>query len=241
MNLKRPILIVQNNTGNSMPVNLFSASPNASGGINAHVQYKWDITFLALNQLTDVQLQVGSVGSPGISTINMKILASTVAGVLDALNALNVGFFRSITSGGSTFIVTNNKAFTFGNMIINQPPTWSNTGGVQINNPNVSSTLITTSDTRSGPVVSFAEAGPFVPPFFLPYVGTDSSFLPGFLLDGDPMQTSIFCTVVGTFSAHLILKQNGVIILDDTQVGITAVFDFNYSLNTIYDFNVTIN
>lgn len=246
MNLKRPVILIQNNTAVTQPVNLFTINPNASGGINATKQYQWDISSLILNQLTDLQLQVGSAGTPGFSTLSMVVVSSTVSAIVNALNGLNVGLFRSIVTGGTTLIVTNNKAFTFGNLLINQPPQnphWITTGGVQINNPGVTaSASIQSNDTRSAIILSGnGDFGVLTPPFFLPYVFNLSSYALGTLLTGDPVQTVIDGGPGGPLTIQLILKQNGIVILNNTQIGSPAVFNFTYLFNAVYDFNATIN
>lgn len=245
MNLKRPILIVQNNTGNQVPVTLFSGSPNASGSINAPRQYKWDITTLAVSQLTNLSLQVGTLGVPGFSTLSMAIASSSIAAIVAALNSLNVGFFQSVTSGASIFIVTNNKAFTFGNLLINQPTQvshWITTGGLQVNALGVTSNAsLLTNNLRSSTLVSSISAsGSLTPPFSLPYIG-NFPISPGLLINGDPLQVVIAVAPGGPYAIQLILKQNGVIILNSSQIGTSATFNFNWLFNSVYDFTATVN
>lgn len=243
-----PQLVVMNNTNKTQQVTLFSPSPNALGPLNATTQYTWDLTPETFTGNKAVMISVRQKGSTGVfQTLVAPLATASLDGVVAALNTLNIGSFWSEVIAGRSLIITANDHFQFlqinlaASLII---PIWQSTWNVAFNNVGITvSEIFQVIDDSTGTAPEFhtnSGAAPFS------FVGsTTTAFLPADLVDGDAMRLRISYSpnsVVTT--VHAVIKQNGIVILDQTQTGnpLTGFnFSFVYRLNAVYDFAVTVN
>lgn len=118
---EKPIVIVRNNTGADVPVKLFpyAGSPTS---INANTHYQWDITSENFLAATQVSIQVRTSASASFTTYTAPLDPANAQGVVNALNSLNLGTsWYTVTSGGNTYISTDNDTLIFGDLTISDP------------------------------------------------------------------------------------------------------------------------
>lgn len=125
-----PQIVVHNNTGAVQYVKLFTPSPNALGSLNARTKYIWNLTPETFTGSTMISIDVTVVGSAfaRVQTLSAVLSSLTVAGVVAALNTLNVGSFYLQGS----LVETSNDRFVFGNLTVNSTvlTPFSVTGGI---------------------------------------------------------------------------------------------------------------
>jgi hypothetical protein len=235
--------LLQNNTDSTLPVTLFTTNPNLSGNINGNPLYSWNITAQNLNQLTTVALQVRAPGAGGFVSLTAPISTNSVQGVLDALNVLNVGFFIAVVSGGSTFIQTANSIFVFANLTVNQIPqlaTWQTTPASHalFNNAGINNASLFSTDQRSVTIISGTTGVGVFPQDHNYTFNNDFPF--AILQDGDTIRNQMTASPGGPYSFHMIIKENGITILNSILVGNIVNFDITYHLNALYDFNAVV-
>src|SRR5580704_16672805 len=114
-----PQLVLMNNTNAVQYVKLFVPSPNALSSLNARTKYSWNLTGETFAGVTNVMILVRPVGSSLPFATLTVATAPNLAGVVAALNSLNIGSFYSLVIGGNSFILTSNDWFELGNILIN--------------------------------------------------------------------------------------------------------------------------
>lgn len=238
---QKPIILIQNNTNATLLVNLFASSPSALSGMNnSRITYAWNVTAFPFTALTTVQIQVKTSGLQSFATLTTQVASNSIDAVLAALNGLHVGTFFKTVSGANTFIATANNFFVYGNLTINQSNAqWITTGSCQVNPVTVNNASMTATDLRSGVPLS-ASSGSGVFPQNLGF-GFTITYPLSTLQDGDTVQVNITATPGGPYTIQLILKENGITILNSTQSGTNVNFTFIYHLNAVYDFNGSVN
>lgn len=228
-----------------MPVNLFTNNPALSGNINAPL-YKWTITGQSFVQLTTIQIDVQAPGTPGFATLTASVPSSDTAGIVMALNSLNVGTFYATVDGvGNIFINANSSFYTYNNLSVNQQPqnaNWITTGQLATSSLSITAMGMSFSDNRSSTFLG-GTGGTGVPPLPPQPTHINATFPFSELANGDVIAVTVTAAPIAAYTFHLILKQNGIQILDQTNsnAGGFFIFDFIYSLNAVYDFNATVN
>jgi hypothetical protein len=119
--ISKATILIRNNTGVSIPVELmrFGIDPNAAQ--NATGQYIWDVTCEGFLGETEVSIEYRRVGTIPYTTQTVQLAAGTIEATVDALNSLNIGFFGSYESGGSQFIIGLSSEYQFNTLILNNP------------------------------------------------------------------------------------------------------------------------
>jgi|GEM_PF-2608374 len=107
-------LTIQNNTNYPQRINIMGSPYNPLDTSNATTEYRWDIT-TALSSANTMILQYKGVNQTSFTNYQQSI-QSNITSLLTALNALNIGYFTSYTSGGSTYVSTYNQNYVFGQL-----------------------------------------------------------------------------------------------------------------------------
>lgn len=232
MTQKNPIILVQNNTDNTQPVSLFTTIPNLFGSINGNLIYQWNVTAQSLAQLTNVAIQVKTPGSQVYVTLTADIGTSDLQGILDALNSLNVGPFRTMVQGVNVFIYTYNSLFIFGNLDINQGEfTWKTSGGLMVFSALVSTVTLVYTNISTSVVLSNFSNPTVTAPEFIPTVAA-VNYPHASLNEGDIIELHV-AVAAGPSSLSVTLKENGTTIFSGGAVnGIVVVF--HYTANAVY-------
>lgn len=222
-------------------VNLFTNNPNLSGNINAGTNYSWNITAQSLSLLMNVQLQVTVPGMSGFTTLTAPIANGSVAGIVAALNSLNVGFFYSTVIGGQTYIQSGNSKFAYGSLTVNQAGSYWIVSGSSLTTS--SGTLATMAmqvfDINSSTIIGGCNSSG-VPP--LPGVSMDTNFFypSSILADGDTLHFDCYGdATIRTFT--VLIVQNGVTLLNSNTNVSSVAFQWFHILNATYKFVCTIN
>ena len=240
-----PILLLQNNATVTMPVNIFTNNPALSANINAPL-YQWTITGQSFVQLTNVQVEVQAPGVAGFTTLTAPVSSSDTSGIVNALNSLNIGtFYASVDGAGNIFINSNSSFYVYRNLIVNQQPqnaNWITTGQLATSSLSITSMGMTFSDNRSSTFLG-GTGSSGVPPIPPAITNINTTFPFSSLANGDVIAVTVTAAPIAAYTFHLILKQNGIQILDQTNsnAGGFYIFNFIYSLNATYDFNATVN
>ncbi len=122
MEQKRFSLHIKNNTTSRIDVAMLG-NPSFPGFFNALRQFSWLITSetYATNQIS---IEVKKNGQSSFVTYTGTLPSLDPAGVVAALNSLNVGTFYLDDSGGNIYMLTRNDEFVYGNLTIgtSSPP-----------------------------------------------------------------------------------------------------------------------
>lgn len=151
---------IRNTLSASVVMNLFNKS-SISSAANQRTQYIWDITAETFTGTTSVTIQARTSGVVFTDYVKQLQVASA-AGLIEALNSLNIGFFFLTTSGGSTFVNVLNDVIVYGNLNLNTPATTNVTWNFIFNvavatpysftvtNTTTATLLFQANDTQSG-------------------------------------------------------------------------------------------
>ena len=122
---------------------------------NATTEYKWDLTGFVFTTEYYVTIQYRDINSASFSLFTQNLAATTLDGVVAALNILGIGFFYHYTTGGSTFVSTSNDNYVFGDLSIlpDAGPTTTTTTTTTTAAPTTTTTT-TTSTTTAAPTTT---------------------------------------------------------------------------------------
>ena len=110
-------LVIQNNTNYPQRINIMGGPYNPLDTSNAKTEYRWDVTSLTFTTQNQLTLQYQSVNG-GKITVFIQNITPSIQGVVNALNTLNIGYFSSYVSGGSTYISSYNDNIIYGQLNI---------------------------------------------------------------------------------------------------------------------------
>lgn len=111
---------LKNNTTSTINVNVLGF-PSFPGFFNSKIKYTWDITGETYIGIQTVSIQMRRSDQTIYQVYTAILLSATPQSVVDALNSLNVGTFRTATSGLNTLIATNNDVYVYGGLSICNP------------------------------------------------------------------------------------------------------------------------
>jgi hypothetical protein len=111
-------LNIQNNRSYSQQINVLGSPVNPLDTANALTEYLWNITAYTPSASDTLALQYKPVGAASFSIFTYQLINPNIQSVVSALNTLGIGYFQTYTQSGSTYIVTNNDNYVFGNLII---------------------------------------------------------------------------------------------------------------------------
>ena len=142
-------------------------------------------------------------------------------------------------------INANSSFYTYNNLSVNQQPqnaNWITTGQLATSSLSITAMGMSFSDNRSSTFLG-GTGGTGVPPLPPQPTHINATFPFSELANGDVIAVTVTAAPIAAYTFHLILKQNGIQILDQTNsnAGGFFIFDFIYSLNAVYDFNATVN
>jgi hypothetical protein len=243
---RNPQAVIINNTGAVQQVRLFTPSPNATGSLNATTQYFWNLTPETYVGNQQVMIDVRPKGSSlAYATLSAPLGTQNLAGVVTALNSLNVGGFYAVVKGGQSYVFTSNKYFEFSFLLLGATviaPEWISSGSVTVNNLGITVSLgYSAQDVTTTQVLDFNDhigGAPFVIP-----ISTSTVFLPSQLADGDSVDIELFWNPNGVVAAvTMVITENGNIIVNVTK-STASPFDvfFTYHLNSTYVITATVN
>ena len=109
---------VTNNTNGEIPVSIFGNNSDVMDNSNATTQYQWNITGFSITNETILLLEYNTTGSSNYQIVTTSFSGTSLQGIINALNNLNLGVFFLTTSGGSTFINSYNNINSFGTLQI---------------------------------------------------------------------------------------------------------------------------
>ena len=107
---------ITNNTNGLVPVSLFGNDGDIQDNSNVTTRYFWDVTSYSYDGNNNLSVVATSGGVT--TTFNTTYSGNNLAGVINALNQLNLGGFFLTTSGGTTYINIYSPNFTFGALTI---------------------------------------------------------------------------------------------------------------------------
>lgn len=107
---------ITNNTNGIVPISLFGNNADQNDNSNVTTRYYWDVTSYSYDGNNNLSVIATSGGVS--NTYSTTYSGNNLAGVVNALNQLNIGAFFLTTSGGFTFINSYTLNYTFGNLTI---------------------------------------------------------------------------------------------------------------------------
>lgn len=116
MQKKEVTILVKNNTGATVPVQLLKFP--TPGYENATATYTWDVTTENYLNKDRVSIQFKNVNANEFTSLVVEGSFQNVADVINALNGLGIGVFWSFEESGQTFIRTQNSKITYGELNI---------------------------------------------------------------------------------------------------------------------------
>lgn len=141
---ENPTVIVKNNTGADVPVQLFQYGGIPSSN-NATRQFRYATPASVFVAASMVSIQVRSSSSQPYRTYSAPVATPTPQAVVEALNGLNLGtswYTKEI--GGDTYILTDNDSLEFGDLVLSAPDQYNLE--VQTQFPDVSVNFSITAD-----------------------------------------------------------------------------------------------
>ena len=108
-----------NTTSAPQQVSLFNNpfnQVNNPSGTNTQPKYEWDVTSFTFTSEQTVSIQYQLIGASTFTTVTAAINTNTIAGVVAALNTLNIGSFYTYTSGGNTYIAVYSEVYSYQNL-----------------------------------------------------------------------------------------------------------------------------
>ena len=121
---------------------------------NSNTEYKWDLTGFVFTTETYVTLQYKDVNQVAFLLYTQNLAAQSLDAVVNALNLLGLGFFNHFTSGGSTFIVTNNNQYVFGDLSLEPSGSGTTTTTTTTSTTAAPTTTTTSTTTTAAPTTS---------------------------------------------------------------------------------------
>lgn len=244
-----PTLVIGNNTGATVPIQVFNRNnPGDASSFNARKQYRWDLTGTNYANAVSVSIQAKVPGGT-MQTLTVNMSVSDVAGVVAILNGLNIGIFYSQVIGSSTFISTWSDRIVYGNLVINGAANsvqWIYNGVFQVNNLNCIGFETGVNDLRSIFLLSSNTFNLLPTPVTQPF-NNNITYSTTILANGDQLQFGVNWTIFPVIASAMtiVLKQDGIIILNQTVNSVvannTVNFLFNYNFNSVYTATITIN
>lgn len=210
-----------NTTSAPQQVSLFNNpfnQVNNPSGTNTQPKYEWDVTSFTFTSEQTVSIQYQLIGASTFTTVTAAITTNTFAGVVAALNSLNIGSFYTYTSGGNTYIAVYSEVYVYQNLNIYDSV-----------NVNVQMTLVNGNVQGVGTFTIKASGQVIVPPNGFQYTGTITSNNSFISIPSIALAVEIrFVFGSGLFTKYFKVYQNGVLI--DTQSGTyTSAFNnFSY-------------
>lgn len=110
-------LKVTNNTSFSQAVSLFGIVPNQNSANNSNIMYSFDMSAINYNGINPAIITYTSIYSGTPTTVQATVLTQSIAGVVEALNTLNIGLFNF---SGTTIYVSSNT-YSYSNLIVRLP------------------------------------------------------------------------------------------------------------------------
>jgi hypothetical protein len=107
---------ITNNTNGTVPLSIFGNNADPNDNSNVTTRYFWDVTSYSYDGNNNLSVVATSGGVSNTYTTTYS--GNNLAGVVNALNQLNIGSFFLTTSGGSTFMNIYSPNFTFGSLTI---------------------------------------------------------------------------------------------------------------------------
>jgi hypothetical protein len=227
---------IRNNTPGNVPVSIM-ASGNPYNVVGARTRYEWNVSSVTYSPSV-FTLQFKPTSTAAIQTFSGS--AGNITELLMALNALRIGPFWQEVISGQTYVVTYNDVFVYGNLVIGTAGSqWTTTGGLQINNVGIANASITVTDTTTGTMLA-SSGGVIIPPTLIAYVW-NLTYTTLQLANGDTLQCQIAANPGGPYNISVIIKQDGVIIVNTNAVTNLLSVNFTYNLNSVYDFTAVAN
>lgn len=128
MQRKELTILIKNNTGATVPVQLFKFP--TPGYENATATYTWNVTAESYLNKDRISIEYKNVNADDFNTSIIEGSFQSVSEVVNALNGLGIGVFWSFEQGGLTYIRTQNRIITYGQLDIyrigNAPPVFIN-------------------------------------------------------------------------------------------------------------------
>jgi hypothetical protein len=112
------LFTINNTTNGSVPVSILGNEADINDNANANTQYQWNLTGFTITNETLLVLEYNTTGSANYQLVTTTFSGTSIQGVINALNNLNLGVFFLTTSGGSTFINSYNDINSFGTLQI---------------------------------------------------------------------------------------------------------------------------
>lgn len=113
-------LRIKSSLATDLSVELFNTSSITSPA-NQRTQYNWDITAQDFSFISSVTMQYKTSASDAFTSKTVTLLTKDKAGVLQALNSLNVGVFFSYTDTGVLYISVLNDKIIYGSFDVSEP------------------------------------------------------------------------------------------------------------------------
>lgn len=196
---------ITNNTNGEIPVSLFGNNSDPMDNSNANTQYQWDITGFSVTNETLILLEYNTTGLGNYSIVTTSFSGTSIQGIINALNNLNLGVFFTTTSGGNTYINSYNNTYSFGTLQIvntNQTASLSYSMNLNLSNDQV--------DAYINAVLISTFTDPNISSGTIPVVAGDTAFI-DFLTSVNPKGTRVFVynITTGTYLFDTTLTNSG--------------------------------
>lgn len=106
-------LNIQNNRNYPIEINVLGGPFNPLDTSNATIEYRWDVSSLALSTSDTLVLKYKVGGAANYSIFTAQIIDGNLQSVIIALNTLGIGYFQFYTEFGQSYFSSYNDNYVF--------------------------------------------------------------------------------------------------------------------------------